>query len=876
MKEPLPKKASSEDTSDSYEPIKLEKHWQEHWSKIGLDRTPEPESNQKRFYALSMFPYPSGTLHMGHVRNYVITDVIARMHKMKGEAVLHPMGWDAFGLPAENAAIDRGIDPADWTSKNIAQMKTQLKRLGLSIDWEREQTTCKSDYYKWTQYLFLELFEEGLAYQKKSTVNWDPIDETVLANEQVDSEGKSWRSGAIVEKRELKQWFLRITEYADELLEGLKNLKEWPDRVKTMQENWIGKSDGLQIDFAVDESSNKVISVYTTRPDTIFGATYIVISHDHPILNIIKDKSIKSKIDEYKTKLELSNNGKRDFNNSDHIGMSVGLTVINPINNEKIPVWTANYVVSDYGSGAVMGVPAHDKRDYDFAEKYKLPIKKVIKNSNEDNIYNENCWEGEGVLINSDKYTGLNNIAAKKSISDRGILDSWARTKTQYRLRDWLISRQRYWGCPIPIIHCETCGKVAVKKSNLPLELPKSFNDKTRTKSSLSTFSDWINVNCPNCGKKAKRETDTMDTFMCSSWYYLRFTDPLNKEKPYNKESANKWLPVNQYVGGIEHAILHLLYSRFITKALKKRELHDVVEPFNKLLTQGMVQGITYKNIKTGAYINPSLIDNPDVPLDPASGDKLEIIYEKMSKSKHNGIDPSIVINRYGADTARMFILFKAPPEKDLEWDDADVEGQYRFLQRVWRLVKSYNDSHGLIDQSEIKSDLVNSNKNIKEEDKILRRYLHNAIKSITEDLEKSLQFNTAISELMKLSNAMTEYRTLISKSIAHESISVIVRMLAPFAPHIAEELWKEIGGLDSVHHQSWPNYDKNALVVDTYDLIIQIKGKVRGKINVSNKLNKTELEKLALASDAAKKWLDGNKPKRIIVVPGKLINLVP
>ena len=562
MKEPLPKRSNSADTSDLYEPIQLEERWQKSWETSSLNRTPEPKDGQRRFYALSMFPYPSGSLHMGHVRNYVITDVIARMQKMRGAAVLHPMGWDAFGLPAENAAIDRGIDPAEWTLKNIDQMKTQLNRLGLSIDWDREQTTCISDYYKWTQYLFLELFEEGLAYQKKSTVNWDPIDETVLANEQVDSEGKSWRSGAIVEKRKLKQWFLKITNYAEDLLADLEELNNWPDRVKRMQENWIGKSKGLQIRFKLESNPTESLSVFTTRSDTIFGVSYLVISPDHPITAKVNDLEFKSCLKEFKNNVKLKNDNK-NFNDNDPKGLSLGINAINPINNKKIPIWIADYVLSDYGEGAVMAVPAHDKRDFNFANRYNLTIIKVIESEQESNNKDNSgysCWEGNGLLINSSELNGLKSSEAQKEILHIGTKYNWAKEITQYKLRDWLISRQRYWGCPIPIIHCNTCGPIAIEKSKLPLKLPKDIGSIKNGKSSLKNINSWVSTVCPKCGKKANRETDTMDTFMCSSWYYFRFIDPKNNEKPFDGNIVNKWLPVNQYVGGIEHAILHLLF----------------------------------------------------------------------------------------------------------------------------------------------------------------------------------------------------------------------------------------------------------------------------------------------------------------------------
>ena len=870
-----PIKSNSEKESDRYKPLELEKHWQELWAKTGLNNTPEPHEKQKCFYALSMFPYPSGTLHMGHVRNYVITDVIARIQKMKGYAVLHPMGWDAFGLPAENAAIERNVDPSDWTDQNISQMRIQLKRLGLSIDWSREQTTSHKDYYKWTQYLFLELFEAGLAYQREASVNWDPVDKTVLANEQVDADGKSWRSGAKVEKRNLNQWFLRITDYAEPLLEDLKKLNDWPERVLTMQKNWIGRSAGVEIDFELENHPNLLLTVFTTRPDTLYGVTYIVLSPENNIIDQIIDESLKSDLNKFRDTISKLSSLERSSEGRDCIGMPIGVKVINPINGDLIPIWIADYVLPDYGSGAVMAVPSHDERDYRFAHKYKIPLKTVVLNEGIDKTKEDNKpWIGDGILTNSDKINGLTTDDAKEKIIEIGKDKGWARKKIQYRLRDWLISRQRYWGCPIPIIQCKKCGQVPIPKQDLPVELPKDIKLNVKGKSPLNNLETWSNVLCPSCGLEAKRETDTMDTFMCSSWYFLRFADPNNSEMPFSQSEINKWLPVNQYVGGIEHAILHLLYSRFITKALNKNGLHRINEPFEKLLTQGMVQGVTYLNRNTGKYIKATAIKDCKNPIDPDTLEKLEIIYEKMSKSKHNGVEPSTVINRYGADTARMFILFKAPPEKDLEWDSADVEGQYRFIMRVWKLVTSYKSKDPLNNVLDVNMATTSSKLNSK--DQVLKRAIHNAIKSITEDIEVGLQFNTAISELMKLTNSMNENINLVKKSIANESIITLVKLLAPFAPHIAEELWKRIGGVKSVHLEIWPRYNPDALISDSFDLIIQIKGKVRGSIKVTTNSEKNEIEKIALNSEIARRWLDGKKPSRIIVVPNKLVNLVP
>ena len=854
-----------------YEPSELEQRWQSSWRDLGTDRTPE-DPTRPVFYALSMFPYPSGTLHMGHVRNYVITDVIARVQRMRGHAVLHPMGWDAFGLPAENAAIERNVDPGEWTDRNIEQMRGQLDRLGLSIDWDREQATCHSDYYRWTQWLFLELFDGGLAYRKNATVNWDPVDQTVLANEQVDADGRSWRSGALVEQRQLNQWFLRITDYAEALLKDLDQLDGWPERVRTMQANWIGRSEGAEITFAVTADPATTLTVFTTRPDTLAGASYVVLAPEHPLVDQLLDADHTDSVRRFQKEVARLSNLERTSDDGPKRGVPIGAGVINPLTGEELPVWIADYVLADYGTGAVMGVPAHDQRDMAFATSNKLAVRQVIEaDGAADAIAAGQAWTEPGQLINSGRFDGLDSSAAKTAITSHGSAEGWAQAKVTYRLRDWLISRQRYWGCPIPVIHCPSCGAVAVPREDLPVELPRGIDLSGKGGSPLAQQEDWVNVPCPSCGEPARRETDTMDTFMCSSWYFLRFADPHNSETPFSREAVNRWLPVQQYVGGIEHAILHLLYSRFFTKALRDRGLIDVGEPFQRLLTQGMVQGTTYRNPVTGKYVAPADVVDPADPRDPVTGDALEVLFEKMSKSKYNGVDPAAVIDRYGADTARMFILFKAPPEKDLEWDDADVEGQYRFLQRLWRLIDS---SRPLLDQQDAGEDRPAE---LTPEEADLRRAVHTAIEAVTEDLSDDIQLNTAISELMKLSNAInaTDLPGL-RVFVLREALSVLVRLLAPFAPHLAEEFWQKLGGSESVHQQSWPELDASALVQDSVDLVIQVKGKVRGSISVPADADKETLEKLALSSEVAQKWLEGAEPRRVIVVPGKLVNLVP
>ncbi|MBL6739304.1 MAG: leucine--tRNA ligase [Synechococcus sp. BS301-5m-G54] len=854
-----------------YEPSELEQRWQSSWRDLGTDRTPE-DPTRPVFYALSMFPYPSGTLHMGHVRNYVITDVIARVQRMRGHAVLHPMGWDAFGLPAENAAIERNVDPGEWTDRNIEQMRGQLDRLGLSIDWDREQATCHSDYYRWTQWLFLELFDGGLAYRKNATVNWDPVDQTVLANEQVDADGRSWRSGALVEQRQLNQWFLRITDYAEALLKDLDQLDGWPERVRTMQANWIGRSEGAEITFAVTADPATTLTVFTTRPDTLAGASYVVLAPEHPLVDQLLDADHTDSVRRFQTEVARLSNLERTSDDGPKRGVPIGAGVINPLTGEELPVWIADYVLADYGTGAVMGVPAHDQRDMAFATSNKLAVRQVIEaDGAADAIAAGQAWTEPGQLINSGRFDGLDSSAAKTAITSHGSAEGWAQAKVTFRLRDWLISRQRYWGCPIPVIHCPSCGAVAVPREDLPVELPRGIDLSGKGGSPLAQQEDWVNVPCPSCGEPARRETDTMDTFMCSSWYFLRFADPHNSETPFSREAVNRWLPVQQYVGGIEHAILHLLYSRFFTKALRDRGLIDVGEPFQRLLTQGMVQGTTYRNPVTGKYVAPADVVDPADPRDPVTGDALEVLFEKMSKSKYNGVDPAAVIDRYGADTARMFILFKAPPEKDLEWDDADVEGQYRFLQRLWRLIDS---SRPLLDQQDAGEGRPAE---LTPEEADLRRAVHTAIEAVTEDLSDDIQLNTAISELMKLSNAInaTDLPGL-RVAVLREALSVLVRLLAPFAPHLAEEFWQKLGGSESVHQQSWPELDASALVQDSVDLVIQVKGKVRGTISVPADADKETLEKLALSSEVAQKWLEGAEPRRVIVVPGKLVNLVP
>ena len=866
--------------SSRYEPAAIEARWQKHWQEIALDATPEAAEGQSPFYALSMFPYPSGSLHMGHVRNYVITDVIARMQRLRGCAVLHPMGWDGFGLPAENAAIERGSDPAEWTRFNIAQMRAQLQRLGLSIDWSREVTTCYPEYYRWTQWLFLQFLDAGLAYQSEALVNWDPVDQTVLANEQVDADGRSWRSGALVEKRRLRQWFLRITAYAGELLDDLPKLTGWPERVRTMQANWIGRSTGAELHFplldAAGAPTGESLTVFSTRPETIYGASFLVLSPEHPRLASLTAEAHREAVLAFADLVSRQSEQERTAEDRPKRGVPIGTRVRNPATGEAIPLWIADYVLADYGTGVVMGVPAHDARDFLFARHYELPVRQVIIPEGSDaEAFAGGAWLEGGVMIHSGPYDGLPSSEARQRIIAAAEAAGWGQAKVQYRLRDWLISRQRYWGCPIPVIHCDRCGVVPVPEEQLPVKLPTGLRLEGRGGSPLAKLEAWGSVPCPRCGAPARRETDTMDTFMCSSWYYLRYTDAHNPELPFAREAVDRWLPVDLYVGGIEHAILHLLYSRFFTRVLRDRGLLGVAEPFARLLTQGMVQGITYRNPHTGRFVPPAAIADPSDPRDPVDGQRLEVSYDKMSKSKHNGVDPATVIEKYGADTARMFILFKAPPEKDLEWDDADVEGQYRFLQRLWRLVDgAVGRGLFLADRSTAASDPLPPDLTPGERE--LRRAVHTAIQEVSADLLGSLQCNTAVSELMKLANAMGSQLEEAGEAVAREALRTLLVLLAPFAPHLAEELWHRLQGGGSVHRQGWPLLDETALRRDTIALVIQVKGKVRGSLEVPADCDAATLERLALSSEIAERWLEGRPPRRVIVVPGKLVNLVP
>ena len=813
----------------------IEEKWQRKWDEEKAFKVEENHEKEK-YYCLEMFPYPSGKLHMGHVRNYSIGDVIARFKTMNGYNVLHPIGWDAFGLPAENAAIKHNIHPDIWTRENVAEMVRQLKELGISYDWDREVTTCLPDYYKWTQWIFLQFFNSGLAYKKKYPVNWCPSCETVLANEQVVNE-ECERCDTIVVKKNLEQWYFKITDYAETLLEDLKKLDGWPEKVKTMQENWIGRSYGAEMKFQV-EGSDKALDIFTTRPDTTFGVTFMVLAPEHPLVSeLVKGTEYEEQVTAFVNKLGRMTEIERTASNVEKEGIFTGKYAINPLNEKKIPIYIANYVLMDYGTGAIMAVPAHDERDFEFAKKYEIDIIPVIKPEDLDNVEElELPFTEPGVMANSDKFDGLKNTDASEQIIDSIEERKIGKKTINYRLRDWLISRQRYWGTPIPIIYCDKCGIVPVPEEDLPVALPTDVVFSGKGESPLTTSESFMNTPCPTCGDTAKRETDTMDTFVDSSWYFLRYTDPKNESKVFDKEKAAYWMDVDQYIGGVEHAILHLLYARFFTKVLYDKGLSPVDEPFKNLLTQGMV-------LKDGA---------------------------KMSKSKGNVVSPNEIISKYGADTARLFILFAAPPERDLEWSDTGVEGSYRFLNRVWRLADELKEYTPAAD----KTIEINS-----KEDKELNFVINNTIKRVTEDISGRFNFNTAISGIMGLVNETYKYKEIekekINSSLITKALETILVLLSPFAPHMTEELWHVLGKGDSVHKQSWPGYDSKALIKEEVEIVIQVNGKVREKIMVNKNISKDDLEKAALNNDRIKSFIDGKNIFKVICVPGKLVNIV-
>ena len=827
---------------ESYFPQEIEKKWQKIWDDSKAFKTPDV-SDKPKYYALSMFPYPSGKLHMGHVRNYTITDVIARFKKANGFNVLHPIGWDSFGLPAENAAMKHHVDPETWTDENIAYMKKQLKMLGLSYDWDREVATCKPEYYKWTQWLFLQLYKKGLVYKKEAAVNWCNECGTVLANEQV-IDGKCWRCDSTVEKKYLSQWFIKITDYADVLLEDLDKLTGWGDNVKTMQANWIGKSKGAIFKFPVVDAPNGEtieVPVYTTRPDTVFGITYLVVAPEYKDIEKLTTPENQKAVEEYRANARKMSEIERLSTERVKTGVPLGTHCKNPFNGEIFPLWTADYALVEYGTGAVMAVPTHDTRDFAFAKKYKLPMKVVIApedNTNLDVDAMTDAYTEAGVLVNSGEFNGIKNNKAKKAITQWAVDKGFGEFKTQYRLRDWLISRQRYWGAPIPVVYCDKCGIQPVPEDKLPVLLPKDVDFSVVGKSPITTSKTFKDTVCPVCGGHAVRETDTMDTFVCSSWYYLRYSDARNDKECFNRDKVNHWLPVDQYVGGIEHAILHLLYSRFFTKALRDCGLLDFDEPFKNLLTQGMV-------LKDGS---------------------------KMSKSKGNTVDPDEIFENYGADTARLFILSDSPPARDFDWSDAGVEGCYKFLNRVWRLVSTNQDDITL--DYKLNFPLEKSNDD-------LVRNVHIAIKGITNDISNDFQFNTVISKYRELTNAIYDWQakkpnlTDEDKQVLSFAIISLIKLMSPVAVHLTEEAWHDLGAKTSIHDEPWCEWDENLAKASSITLVVQVNGKVKDKIEVDESLDQEEMKQVALNSEKIKSLTDGKTVVKVIVVPKKLVNIV-
>lgn len=813
---------------ENYQAHEIEARAQLRWEKSKTFKAVEDDSREK-FYCLSMFPYPSGRLHMGHVRNYTIGDVISRYQRMSGKNVLQPMGWDAFGLPAENAALKNKVPPAKWTHENIAYMRDQLKRLGFAYDWDRELATCTPEYYRWEQWLFTRLLKKGLVYKKKAVVNWDPVDQTVLANEQV-IDGRGWRSGELVERREISQWFLKITDYADELLECVQNLSGWPEQVRTMQANWIGRSEGLQFKFEA-EGDLPSIEVYTTRPDTLMGVSYIAVAAEHEIATIAAE--VCPECAQFIEKCKQGKVAEADISTAEKLGVATGLHALHPITGERLPIWIANFVLIEYGTGAVMSVPAHDQRDWEFAQKYDLPVKPVIFAQDEcaQHDFSSCAYTDKGVLRNSVDWDGLSSQQAFVAISEYIEKQGCGQRRTNFRLRDWGISRQRYWGCPIPVIICDSCGTVPVPESDLPVTLPTDV-EVTGAGSPLGAMEEFLHVNCPQCGQPAKRETDTFDTFFESSWYYARYCSQDNQHQMLD-ERANYWLPVDQYVGGIEHAVLHLLYARFFHKLMRDEGLISSDEPFTHLLTQGMV-------LKNGT---------------------------KMSKSKGNTVDPEQLIERFGADTVRLFTMFAAPPEHSLEWVDTGVDGAARFLKKLWRLVYLH------IQFENTQSVDVGS---LNQEQRALRQKIHSTLQKVTRDIGERYTFNTAIAANMELLNHLSSHQGDNAQDIAvlREGIEAIVLMLSPIVPHVASELWFQLGH-SSIEDQAWPQYDQSALIQETIELIVQVNGKLRDKILVEADADNDLIRSNALQSQKVQAYVEGKEVRKIIVVRGRLVNIV-
>ena len=888
-----------------YKPSEIEKKWQEKWQEKNVFKSENKVEGKQNYYTLEMFAYPSGKLHVGHLRNYAIGDAIARYKKMKGFNVLHPFGWDSFGLPAENAAIDNGAHPGQWTKANIDNMRRQLKLMGLSYDWDREISTYTPEYYKWNQLFFIEMYKKGLVYKKRSYVNWCPDCNTVLANEQVE-DGKCWRhSKTDVIQKELSQWYLKITDYAEELLQGHEELKgHWPDKVLAMQKNWIGKSTGSEINFVLDykfdsNSQDKesnlnignngevIIPVFTTRADTLFGVTYAVIAPEHPLVEEIvlkENPSLKEAVDKMINEDKIN----RTAEDKEKEGMFTGLYVINPVNNEKVPLWIGNYVLMDYGTGAVMAVPAHDERDFFFAKKYNLPVRIVInpvdKDGNSEKIVveeMEGAYTLNGILVNSDEFDGTKNTEAKIKITEKLEKEGKGKKTVNYRLHDWLISRQRYWGTPIPVIYDEDGNIHLEEKENLPVKLPTDieFNGKGNP---LETSEEFKNVILPN-GKKGRRETDTMDTFVDSSWYYLRYLDSHNTEKPFEKANADSWTPVDQYIGGIEHAVMHLLYARFFHKALRDMGLVETNEPFKRLLTQGMVLGPSYYSQNERKFYFPKDVEIKDTKaFSKSTGEELTVKIEKMSKSKNNGVDPEEIVKEYGADPARVFTLFAAPPEKELEWNVNGLAGAYRFINRLFLII---SDSFEFADKNAGKEDNYGIDLNKRnEKDEEIQKKLHQTVKKVTESIEDDFHFNTAIAAVMELLNDMTTYKQEVidkndvsteSKKIWKEVLDKVILLIAPFAPHIADELWEIIGNKTFTFEEEWPTFEEELTKEHKMNLVVQINGKIRETIPAKIGLPKEEYEKLAFDSEKIKKAIEGKEIVKVIVVPNKLVNIV-
>ena len=818
---------------DKYNFSEIEKKWQTKWEKDDVFKVTE-DPDKEKYYVLEMFPYPSGKLHMGHVRNYSIGDVLARFKKMKGFNVLHPMGWDSFGLPAENAAIKHGVEPSKWTWENIGEMREQLKELGLSYDWDREVATCHPDYYKWMQWIFIQFYKKGLAYKKENPVNWCPSCQTVLANEQV-VDGKCERCKTLVGKKDLSQWYFKITDYAERLLDNLEELPGWPNKVKLMQKNWIGKSIGAEVTFEID-GFDKGLDVFTTRPDTLYGVTYMVMAPEHPYLKeLVAGSEYEEPVNAYVDKVQHMSDIERTSTTNEKTGQFTGRYAINPLMGKKVPIFISDYVLMDYGTGAIMAVPAHDQRDFDFAKKFDLEIIPVVDSDDpEVDVYDlKAAFAAEGTMINSEMFNGMNNKEAIEKIIDYLEEKKIGKKSINYKLRDWLISRQRYWGTPIPMIHCDDCGWVPEKEENLPVLLPADVQFTGKGESPLATSKTFVNTTCPVCGKPAKRELDTMDTFLDSSWYFLRYCDPKNTEAPFGKDKADYWMNVDQYIGGVEHAILHLMYARFFQMALYDLGLVSTEEPFKNLLTQGMV-------IKDGA---------------------------KMSKSLGNVVSPKEIIEKYGADTARLFILFAAPPERELDWSDKGVEGSFRFINRVYRMVYDFSQNFSEVpDSYEVKGDA----------DKSMAYWLNYAIKKVSDDIGERFNFNTAISTIMELVNEMYRYKEgAINPGLYGAAIKDLIIMLAPFVPHVTEEMWEHLGYEGSVHDQTWPEYDEKALVKDTVEIVVQVNGKIKEKLDIAGGLSKEEMEKTVMENEKVKGLIEGKNVVKVIAVPGKLINIV-